>query len=83
MIICAVTVATILLFTVVQEVKGSPAPKRGGGGRGGGGRSSGGSRKGGGSYKKSGGGGLKSFGKKHWKKAAAFGAGAYVAHKVL
>ena len=85
-ILCAVAVATILLFTVViQEVKGSPAPKKGGkggGGKGGGSRSSGGSRTGGGGYKKSGGGGLKSFGKKHWKKAVAFGAGAYVAKKV-
>ena len=51
-----------------------------GGGRGGGFRGIFGSSSGG--YRSKSGSSRKSFAQKHWKKAAAFGAGAYVGHKV-
>ena len=54
---------------------------RGGSSRGGGIRG-GASRYGSGSYRPKGGKSTKSFAAKHWKKAAAFGAGAYVGHKI-
>ena len=94
LLVGSLTVAGILLFSSFQEVKGSPKGRGGGGGRGGGSRGSSsrggsrGSRFGGGWGKSSGGykstktGSTKSFAAKHWKKAAAFGAGTYVSYKL-
>ena len=79
----------IIIYVFIPNAESSPFPKgRGGGGsrgssysRGGRGSSSyGGSKSSGGSKSKGSGSG-KSFVKKHWKKAAAFGAGAYLGYK--
>ena len=93
LLVTAITVAGIFFFTSIQEVGSSPRGRGGGGGRRGGSRG-GGSRYGGGSYSKGSSGGYRSksgsskksfaaiFSNKHAKKAAAFGAGAYVGHKI-
>ena len=88
----------ILLFLWSPIGESSPSPRRGGGrssggrssyssgsySRGWGGKSKSSSgtswNKAYGAYKSKG--SKKSFIKKHWKKAAAFGAGAYIGHKV-
>ena len=81
----------IIFYVFIPNAESSPFPKgRSGGGSRGGGRSSysgssysrggrGSSSYGGSKSKGSGSG--KSFVKKHWKKAAAFGAGAYLGYK--
>ena len=87
----------IIFYVFIPNAESSPFPKgRSGGGSRGGGRSSysgssysrggrgsssyGGSKSSGGSKSKGSSSG-KSFVKKHWKKAAAFGAGAYIGYK--
>ena len=79
--VSALTVAVIMVFNSIQEVSSSPRGRGGGGGRVGGIRG-GGSRYGGGSYRPKSGSSTKSFSAIHGKSAAAFGAGAYVGHKI-
>ena len=84
-----VLITGIFLFTTIQEVNSKGGGRGGGGGsRGGGSRYSGGgwrSRGSSGGYRSVSGSSTKSFtskSSKNWKKAATFGAGAYVGHKV-
>jgi len=84
-----VLITGIFLFTTIQEVNSKGGGRGGGGGsRGGGSRYSGGgwgSRGSSGGYKSISGSSTKSFAPKsssNWKKAATFGAGAYVGYKV-
>ena len=84
-----ILITGIFLFTTIQEVNSKGGGRGGGGGsRGGGSRYSGGgwgSRGSSGGYKSISGSSTKSFAPKSsstWKKAATFGAGAYVGYKV-
>ena len=84
-----VLITGIFLFGTIQEVNSKGGGRGGGGGsRGGGSRYSGGgwgSRGSSGRYRSISGSSTKSFASKsssNWKKAATFGAGAYVGYKV-
>ena len=82
-------ISGIFIFAAIQEVNSKGGGRGGGGGsRGGGSRYSGGgwgSHYSSGGYRSTSGSSRKSFATKsssNWKKAATFGAGAYVGHKV-